>query len=134
MANVHISNKKVKRSDKEGQGIDKNKYRENYDKIFGKKTVEEQIELAKKNAGRKKKDKIIIAKSDSKNFESESAGVALSQVEEYQKFSDSHNINVKFNKNTGNPIFRTRHDKLKYLKEIGKATGRHYFDKQEISG
>ena len=125
MANVHISNKKVKMSDKEGQGIDKDKYDEGYDRIFGKQSIEERIEVAKKNAGRQtKRKKVVITQSDSKNFESESAGVGLGQVDEYQKFSDEHGINVKFDKRTGNPTFRTRNDKLKYLKEVGKRIGK----------
>ena len=122
-------------SDKEGQGIDKDKYDEGYDRIFGKQSIEERIEVAKKNAGRQtKRKKVVITQSDSKNFESESAGVGLGQVNEYQQFSDEHGINVKFDKRTGNPTFRTRNDKLKYLKEVGKRIGKNYHDKNEVRG
>jgi hypothetical protein len=135
MANIHISNKKVKTSDKEGQGIDKAKYDAGYERIFGKQTIEERIEIAKKNAGRQEdRKKIVIAQSDSKNFTSTSAGVGLEQTVEYQKFIDSHGIGAKVDKNTGDIKFRTRNDKLNYLKELSKATGRHIYDCHETRG
>ena len=133
---IHIKegkNKKFKINEKQKKS---NKaYEDGYERIFGKQTIEERIDIAKKNAGRQtNRKKVVITQSDSKNFESESAGVGLGQVNEYQQFSDEHGINVKFDKRTGNPTFRTRNDKLKYLKEVGKRIGKNYHDKNEVRG